>query len=903
MSTRTCSSCQRNLADGQRFCGHCGADKGPIPKTQPAGSLTATRFPPSAENVALTEEGSGNAGRFSAGTVIAGRYRIVGLLGRGGMGEVYRADDLKLACPVALKFLPGHVERDPARLHRLLNEVRTALSVSHPNVCRVHDIHQEAGRHFITMEFVDGDDLSILLRRIGRLPSDKALDIARQLCAGLNAAHAAGILHRDLKPANIMIDGRGQVKITDFGLAGLAGGFEGSELRAGTPAYMAPEQLAGEKVSVASDLYSLGLVLYEIYTGKPAFEGTTAAEIARRHTSDPTSLTSHVSEIDPAVERIVLRCLARDPEERPGSTMAVSAALPGGDPLAAALAAGETPSPELVAEAGAVGGLKPVWAWTLLAVFVAFLGANIAGSERFGFVSQAKLPKSGEVLEEKAREILLSLGFDEPHRDSIYSFEFNQDYVHHLQAMPRESNPLQKIGQVQPSVITFGYRQSPDWLNYENGASAGDWIDRTFPLLPGAVRLRLDPIGRLLWFDAVPPELDTGEGTEEPPEWSALLEAAGLEEQNLTEVEPRWLPIRGFDRRRAWEGVYPDAPQVKIRIEAAAYKGRPVTFKIVEPWARPSESALPKKLETGLWGAVLMPLLSILTIAATAGFAWRNLHLGRGDRRTAVRFGLTFAVIRMGWYVVGHHVASGLEIFNFTAHLSWSLYRFGLAYIFYLALEPYARKLWPRMLTSWVRLFDGRFRDPLVGRDVLMGLLLAAALPVLGWLHLAFKGRSSNVLPSMVVDDPVVETLHGFSGAPLGWLMLASSIMFGLFVLVTIIFVCRLLFRKDWLAMIPLLLIFMSWSATDGLTVWNVVQSVFFATMIWVALFRFGLLTLGVMMIAMEPLKNLPLTFDLTAWWAVSTWVTVVPLLVLALWSFHAALAGRPVFRDRLFEN
>ena len=167
--------------------------------------------------------------------MLAGRYRMVGLLGRGGMGEVYRADDLKLGQPVALKFLPTDVERDSDRLERFLTEVRLSLKVTHPNVCRAFDIAQADGRHFLSMEYVDGEDLASLLRRIGRLPEDKATEIARQICAGLAAAHDEGVLHRDLKPANVMIDGRGRAKITDFGIAGATAGIVGAEARAGTP--------------------------------------------------------------------------------------------------------------------------------------------------------------------------------------------------------------------------------------------------------------------------------------------------------------------------------------------------------------------------------------------------------------------------------------------------------------------------------------------------------------------------------------------------------------------------------------------------------------------------------------------------------------------------------------------
>jgi serine/threonine-protein kinase len=184
---------------------------------------------------------------------VAGRYRIVSGLGRGGQGEVFRADDLKLEQTVALKFLPRGAESDKPWLDRFLNEVRVARTVTHPNVCRVHDVGEAEGRHFLSMEYVDGEDLASLLRRIGRLPADKGLDIARQLCSGLTAAHARGVLHRDLKPANVMIDGRGQVRITDFGLAEVAASTGESRVVAGTPAYMAPEQFNGT-TSVQSDV-------------------------------------------------------------------------------------------------------------------------------------------------------------------------------------------------------------------------------------------------------------------------------------------------------------------------------------------------------------------------------------------------------------------------------------------------------------------------------------------------------------------------------------------------------------------------------------------------------------------------------------------------------------------------
>src|SRR5215203_6024855 len=191
---------------------------------------------PSAVETALLNSGSGatsgasgygatdpsEEGRFVPGTLLGGRYRIIGLIGVGGMGEVYRATDLTLGQSVALKFLPVEAASNQRLLERFHGEVRVARQVSHPNVCRVYDIGQIEGMPFLSMEYIDGEDLASLLHRIGRLPGDKAIETARKICAGLSAAHDKGVIHRDLKPQNIMMNKRGEVIIMDFGLAAIA---------------------------------------------------------------------------------------------------------------------------------------------------------------------------------------------------------------------------------------------------------------------------------------------------------------------------------------------------------------------------------------------------------------------------------------------------------------------------------------------------------------------------------------------------------------------------------------------------------------------------------------------------------------------------------------------------------
>src|SRR6266513_4613340 len=364
-----CPKCQKEIDEDTPSCPSCGLSFDDATRQLDSRESQA-RDPGRKGSTSAPSFDSIDDSRFVAGQILAERYRIVGLVGKGGMGEVYRADDLKLGQPVALKFLPEHLLSDGAALARFHREVRVARQVSHRNVCRVYDIGEIDGRHFLSMEFIKGEELSSLLRRIGRLPGAKAIQIARQICAGLAAAHDVGVLHRDLKPSNVMIDEHGNARMLDFGLAGLVEEFSDDEMRAGTPAYMSPEQIEGQEQTVKSDIYALGLVLYELFTGKRAFEAMTLNELIKLRRSDttPTTPTSIVKDLDPVVEKVIDRCIQKDPAQRPASALQVAAALPGGDPIAAALAAGETPSPEMVAAAPTAGALKPAVGGALLAI-------------------------------------------------------------------------------------------------------------------------------------------------------------------------------------------------------------------------------------------------------------------------------------------------------------------------------------------------------------------------------------------------------------------------------------------------------------------------------------------------------------------------------------------------------
>src|SRR5258707_7409676 len=513
-----CPKCTKHLLGTETSCPSCGAalDLGESLEGDATRRLETSGSARQSQNSYSFD--SIDDARFVPGTILADRYRIVGLLGKGGMGEVYRADDLKLGQPVALKFLPDSLSRDGAALARFHREVRIARQISHKNVCRVYDIGEMDGLQFLSMECMKGEELSSLLRRIGRFPADKATQLARQLCAGLAAAHDNSVLHRDLKPANVMVDENGNVRITDFGLAGLLQQFGVDEAIAGTPAYMSPEQLAGKELGVTSDIYSLGLVLYEVFTGKKAFDAPSLNELLqlRRRDTSPIEPTSIVPDLDPLIERVIDRCLQKDPSLRPSSALQVAAALPGGDPIAAALAAGETPSPEMVAAAPTESALKPLVGGMLLLVIVAGLALSFWLTKYTAVYRMTLLDQSPEVLRAHARDVINKLGYSQQPVDSADGVILKQDYLNYVSDHDQSSTRWTRMRTEGPGPYRFWYRQSPRYFDTFDEIS----VDRPALDVSGMTSVYLDMAGNLHWFIGVPPQREPPvTGAPATPDW------------------------------------------------------------------------------------------------------------------------------------------------------------------------------------------------------------------------------------------------------------------------------------------------------------------------------------------------------------------------------------------------
>jgi serine/threonine-protein kinase len=834
--------------------------------------------------------------------MVDARYRIVAPLGRGGMGEVYRADDLKLGQPVALKFLPEGLERDEQRMSRLLDEVKIARQVSHTNVCRVYDVGETDGLHYLSMEYVDGEDLASLLRRIGRLPQEKAVQVARQICAGVAAAHEQGILHRDLKPANVMIDGRGRVKVTDFGLAGLETEIRGDGIRSGTPAYMAPEQLAGQNVTARSDVYALGLVLYELFTGRAAFESPSLTESIRlRKEASPSRPSSHVTDLDPAIERLILRCLEVEPHDRPTSALAVASALRGEDPLAAVRAAGETPSPEMVADAGPAGGLELAVASLCLAVCLGGVALVPYWYEN-SLVGRVSLELPPEALTVKAREVVRAAGHTDPPVDFAYGFAYDNGYLQFAE----EQDPASRwrdLESIRPAPIYFWYRQSPSYLTPQDVmGSATEYLRVTPhdppPVTHGMVGVRLDPQGRLLRLEVVPPVFDESKNDGTEPDWSALFSQAGLDPSRLAEVQPTHNPLRGADVRRAWRGTYPDGSPASLRIEAAAYRGRPTSFRVEPPWASAGRTTSPQVGIAAKVQAIVSSILFLILLGTGLLFARRNLRQGRGDRPGAFRIArLVFGSFMLMWAFGADHQPTLDEVGLGLLQTAVALFLASVTWLVYLALEPYARKIWPEIMVSWNRLMQGRWRDPMVGRDVLVGIAASMiggflnAMPYLLAEPMGFPSPRPATNVSLIGLIGIRQSIANSVEIPAQAL---GTTVLTLFILL----LWRILLRRPWAAASALVLLSGSMSALGSPNpVVALAAAVPLAILDVVILVRFGFLAAVVSGVAFSVGAAQVHTWNLSAWYAGRAWMLLLLLAAVAVYAFRISLAGRPIFR------
>jgi len=329
-----CPKCQFEAASDSPFCSQCGTR---IERPED-GALFATRSMTAPSNL------------HQPGRLVGSRYKLLNIVGQGGMGVVFKAEDTKLRRTVALKFLPDEIGRDPEAKKRFLREAQAAAILDHPNICPVYEVDESEGEMFLTMAFIEGRSLKERIAE-GPLPLIEVLNVAAQIAEGLKAAHEKGVVHRDVKPANIMLNREGQVRITDFGLASVEGGADLTRPQTvlGTAAYMSPEQVRGEKTDGRTDIWSFGCTLFEMTTGRRPFEGEHAQDVRDGILDEaPPSPSTLRAEIPPGLDEVILKCLRKSAADRFPDCEALLAALQG-ESIRRTKAAGEqAPSPDVL---------------------------------------------------------------------------------------------------------------------------------------------------------------------------------------------------------------------------------------------------------------------------------------------------------------------------------------------------------------------------------------------------------------------------------------------------------------------------------------------------------------------------------------------------------------------------
>ncbi|HZI89114.1 MAG TPA: hypothetical protein VFD83_01535, partial [Candidatus Polarisedimenticolia bacterium] len=622
-------------------------------------------------------------------------------------------------------------------------------------------------------------------------------------------------------------------------------------------------------ITTRTDVFALGLLTYEMFTGKQPVPGT------------------RPSGIDPTIDALALRCLDPDPEKRPASAMEFLGALPGGDALDAALKAGETPSPEMVAAAGEDRALSAGRSWGLFGFgLLVAAAALLAGVYAIGLDS-VPMKKSPEVLSERAREISRSLGGTVEPSSSEWWMGLAGAYASWSRTHP---HALALAG-TRPSVLRFDYRESPQpiypWRNPFPTRSDPPMIHA------GDSYVGLDLEGNVVDFTRVVRQLgppDTSQAS--PPRWESLLAFTGIPAGELRAVPPQWTPDVPSDARAAWDVTGGRAP---VRIEAATWKGQPVWLRTIEPWERAERDTRDSTVNP--IGNAMFVGVVIAVLLAMGVLARHNLRVGRGDMRGAVRvaiavllgFGLSNAFI-FRWTLEPD------QIWKFMVRVPYFPALFiGLTY---LGVEPFLRRRWPHRLIAWTRLLEGRWLDPLVGREALLGVLAGATSALAFWLpafleHHPDSDTLLTLLPFRRDADFWGSVVNCFPNG-----LMKGLGGFGLLLMV------RFFVRRDWVAWIGLGLIILvtsilSWNMTPVLWIGLIVGT---ACLVLAA--RAGVVAAVTTFIVSDLIMACtPLTLDLSRWYAWRTGVIAFLLVAIAVWAFRAAMGRRKILSAAMLEG
>ncbi len=402
--------------------------------------------------------------------------------------------------------------------------------------------------------------------------------------------------------------------------------------------------------------------------------------------------------------------------------------------------------------------------------------------------------------------------------------------------------------------------------------------------------ITLDLTGRLRGFSAIPPQLDTSAAPHEPPDPAPLFAAAGLDLKSFQPAKPEWTPLGAADSRSAWTGKFPDNPTEPIRVEAAWWRGKPVNFQIVGAWTRPDRMVS----ASGGWRRdYTWIILTVIGGLFAALMAWRNLRLGRGDRQGALRLAaLAFGVNLAAFLLRAHYVPTSWSFYMLIEAIGQALWVGALLWLAYIALEPVVRRLWPRSLITWTRVLSGRWRDPLAGRDILIGLLVG-----MGYV-LVFI--ASKVITLRLGDMPTTAVkLDGLLGYSKALAIVLDRVIDGLlagFFFFLLFFLFRLILRREWLAGVAFVLFFLGLRVlTEAYPIVDVPAMIIVYGVIVIMLLRCGLLALVTTIAITDLVGELVFTTDFSAWYGAGSLLLVVLVSGLAMFAFRSSLGGQRI--------
>ena len=557
----------------------------------------------------------------------------------------------------------------------------------------------------------------------------------------------------------------------------------------------------------------------------------------------------------------------------------------------------------MVAAAGEGAGLSVLagsaWATGILAALIAIA----VFTSHFSFLALTNPPYSPEILRQKAIDITQELGYSNRPVDSAYDFRWNEDMIEYAQSHDGKKVNWAKLAQERPSILTFWYRQSQSALTgqgfKDDKLTPGIVNDGDPPNTEsGMVKVVLDPQGRLLNFEAIPDQRLKSISRNESFDWTRVFKQAQLDPALFREAQPEWTFLAASDSRKAWTGKIPGSLR-ESRIEVASFEGKPVEFLILEPWTKADRMAAEKEAWTLSGGIIGVTLFAIVVLISSPLFARRNLVRGSGDREGAFRIAVFLFLIHMAlWLCRGHFlVSSGTVGMAFLA-VCTSVFYGALAWAMYLAFEPQVRRRWPRTLISSTSLLAGKWRDPVVGRDVLFGIAMAMSWNLIGY--------PMHWLLSQTAPRPDTAT-HALMLGPrqaLGaWLLHVPGSIRSTLTFVLFLFLLRSVFKRELLASGIFIAIFTLLQLGQSSTpLIDAAVAVVVFGMISAIVFRAGVLPLAIAILVAGLIDNVPTSFQPSDWYFWNGWFMYGSVAVMTLVSFRIATANHPVWEKNWFD-